>query len=95
MFCEGRSPEGQNRAGRGRASEEVRLTVGRAQKDEMRCKLDSMRIRVRSRNTQPHLKYFAMIVLSWVRLIRVSLLLVNLDLINDTLGRFHLMFPEI
>jgi len=32
MVCERRSPEGQNRAGRGRASEEVRLMVGRAQK---------------------------------------------------------------
>ena len=27
MVCERRSPEGQNRAGRGRASEEVRLMV--------------------------------------------------------------------
>ena len=32
MVCERRSPEGQNRARRGRASEEVRLMVGRAQK---------------------------------------------------------------
>ena len=30
MVCERRSPEGQNRAGRGRPSEEVGLMVGRA-----------------------------------------------------------------